>query len=156
MQGFFNSRNSITVIYHINKLKNKNLAIGSQARGPLVATASGLHHSHSNTRSEPRLWPIPHLIATLDPLTHWARPEIKPTTSWFLVRFISATPQRELLEKEILKNIWQSTKNSGLGNLKVVSLEGKKTDYTWVLSKIKNRMKSNNCYKYVSKIEHKS
>ena len=31
-------------------------------------------------------------------LTHWARPGIKPTTSWFLNGFISAVPQQELLE----------------------------------------------------------
>ena len=30
-------------------------------------------------------------------LTHWARPGIEPTTSWFLVRFASAAPQWELL-----------------------------------------------------------
>ena len=47
---------------------------------PVGTTAAGLHLSHSNTRS----------------LTHWARPRIKPTTSWFLVGFISAAPQREL------------------------------------------------------------
>ena len=29
-------------------------------------------------------------------LTHWTRPGIKPTTSWFLVIFISAAPQQEL------------------------------------------------------------
>ena len=28
-------------------------------------------------------------------LTHWARPWIKPSTSWFLVRFISPVPQQE-------------------------------------------------------------
>ena len=28
---------------------------GTQARGPIGATAAGLHHSRSNTRSEPRL-----------------------------------------------------------------------------------------------------
>ena len=27
----------------------------SQARGPIGATAAGLHHSHSNARSKPRL-----------------------------------------------------------------------------------------------------
>ena len=36
--------------------------------------------AHGNTRS----------------LTHWARPGIKPATSWFLVGFISAAPQWEL------------------------------------------------------------
>ena len=30
-------------------------------------------------------------------LTHWARPGIEPTTSWFWVGFISAVPQREFL-----------------------------------------------------------
>ena len=29
-------------------------------------------------------------------LNPWARPEIKPTISWFLVGFVSALPQREL------------------------------------------------------------
>ena len=38
---------------------------GSQARGPFGATAAGLYHSHSNTRS----------------LTQWVRPGIEPTTS---------------------------------------------------------------------------
>ena len=36
--------------------------------------------AHSNARS----------------LTHWARPGTEPTTSWFLVGFISTAPQREL------------------------------------------------------------
>ena len=31
-------------------------------------------------------------------LTHWARPGIEPKTSWFLVGFISAVPQRERLQ----------------------------------------------------------
>ena len=30
-------------------------------------------------------------------LTHWERPGIKPATSWFLVRFVSTAPRRELL-----------------------------------------------------------
>ena len=29
-------------------------------------------------------------------LTHWARPGMEPTTPWFLVSFVSATPWREL------------------------------------------------------------
>ena len=40
---------------------------GSQARGPTGAVAAGLHHSHSNVGSEPRLRPTPQLMATLDP-----------------------------------------------------------------------------------------
>ena len=39
----------------------------SQARGQIGATAAGLHHSHSNARSELLLWPTPQLTATMDP-----------------------------------------------------------------------------------------
>ena len=38
---------------------------GSQARSWIGAVASGLHHSHSNARSEPHLWPTPQLTAVL-------------------------------------------------------------------------------------------
>ena len=38
---------------------------GSQARGRIRAVAVSLCHSHM--RSEPCLWPIPQLIAMLDP-----------------------------------------------------------------------------------------
>ena len=40
---------------------------GSQARGLIRAIAAGLHHSHSHTRSELHLRPIPQLTATPDP-----------------------------------------------------------------------------------------
>ena len=40
---------------------------GSQARGPIRATATSLHHSHSNIRSKPHLQPTPQLTAMLDP-----------------------------------------------------------------------------------------
>ena len=40
---------------------------GSQVRGPTGATTVGLHHSHSNIRSELRLEPTPQLMATPDP-----------------------------------------------------------------------------------------
>ena len=39
---------------------------GSQARGQIGVAAAGLHHSHSNAKSEPRLQP-PQLMATLHP-----------------------------------------------------------------------------------------
>ena len=38
----------------------------SQGSGQTGAAAAGLHHSHSNARSELRLQPIPQLLATLD------------------------------------------------------------------------------------------
>ena len=37
------------------------------ACGSSQAIAAGLHHSHSNIRSEPRLQPTPQLMATPDP-----------------------------------------------------------------------------------------
>ena len=40
---------------------------GSQVRGLIRAIAAGLHHSHSNTGSEPYLWPTPQLTTTPDP-----------------------------------------------------------------------------------------
>jgi len=40
---------------------------GSQARGLIGAAATGLHHSHSNAGSEPRLRPTPQLMAMPDP-----------------------------------------------------------------------------------------
>ena len=39
----------------------------SQGRGWIGATTAGLHHSHSNTGSEPRLPSTPQLMATPDP-----------------------------------------------------------------------------------------
>ena len=39
----------------------------SQTGGPIGAAATGLHQSHSNTGSEPRLQPTPQLTATPDP-----------------------------------------------------------------------------------------
>ena len=40
---------------------------GSQARGLIGSVTASLHHSHSNTRSEPRLCPTPQLTAMSDP-----------------------------------------------------------------------------------------
>ena len=40
---------------------------GSQARGPIGATAASLRRSHSNTGSELHLQPTPQLMATPDP-----------------------------------------------------------------------------------------
>ena len=39
----------------------------SQAKGWIGATAAGLPHSHSNTRSEPFLWLTPQLMAMPNP-----------------------------------------------------------------------------------------
>ena len=68
----------------------------SQAQGRIGATATGLCHSHSNTRSELSLQPTPQLMVRS--LTHLARPGIEPVSSWKLVRFVSAELQQELLK----------------------------------------------------------
>ena len=73
---------------------------GSQARGLIGAVAASLCHCHSNARSELRLQPTSTYTtahSSAGSLTHWARPGIEPTTSWFLVRFVSAAPRQELL-----------------------------------------------------------
>ena len=57
---------------------------GSQARGWTGAAAAGLHHSNAES------------------LTHWVRPGIEPASPWIIVGFISAVPQRELLEWQFL------------------------------------------------------
>ena len=75
---------------------------GSQARDRIGWTAAGLHHSHSNTRSKLHLWPPPKLTAMRDPLTHWTRPGIKPTSSLMLARFLYAEPWWEFLYCRLL------------------------------------------------------
>ena len=40
---------------------------GSQARGQIGAVVTGLHHSHSNARTEPYLQPTPQLTTMPDP-----------------------------------------------------------------------------------------
>ena len=68
----------------------------SQARGLIRATAASLHHSHSNARSK-RVCGVPYRDhGNARSLTHCTRPEIEPTSSWILVRFVSTAPQQEL------------------------------------------------------------
>jgi len=65
---------------------------GSQARGLMAAVATGPHQSHSNAGSEPHLLPTPRFTAMPDPQpTEQGRnlAGIEPTTSWFLVGFVS-------------------------------------------------------------------
>ena len=68
---------------------------GSQAaKGGIRDVATGLHHSHSNTGSEPHLWPTRQLTATPDPQLR-VRPGIEAVFSWMLVRFVSTEPWQE-------------------------------------------------------------
>ena len=72
-------------------------AYGSpQARGQIGAIAAGLHHSHSNTGSEPHLQPTPKAHCNAGSLINWVRPGIEPSSSWILVGFITTEPQWEL------------------------------------------------------------
>ena len=69
---------------------------GFQAKGQIRAVAAGLHHSHSNARSELCLWPTPQFTGNTGSLTHWAWPGIEPTSSRILVRFVTTELQQEL------------------------------------------------------------
>ena len=69
---------------------------GSQARGLVYATATAmLDLSH--------IFDLPHAYGNAGSLTHWARPGIKPASSWILVRFITTEPQWALLSQCIWK-----------------------------------------------------
>ena len=58
---------------------------GSQAQGWIGAAVAGLGHSRSNTGSEPHLWPMPQLVAILNPLGEARdRTHILMGTSWVL------------------------------------------------------------------------
>ena len=60
----------------------------SWARGWIGAVAAGLRHSHSSGDAS-HICHLHYSSQQCGSLTHWARPGIKPTTSWFLVRFIN-------------------------------------------------------------------
>ena len=66
----------------------------SQTRGRITDTAAGLHHSHSNARSEPHynLYHSSWQCWSLNPLS-----EARDWFSWFQVGFISAVPHWELM-----------------------------------------------------------
>ena len=53
------------------------------------------------------------------------KPGIEPATSWFLVRLVSAVPQRELLNKKkflIVKTHLHHSKVYGLGHFKYIGI----------------------------------
>ena len=67
----------------------------SQARGQIRAVAASLHHSHNTTiQATSVTYTTAH--GNAESLSHWARPGIKPVSSWILVRFIFAEPRQEL------------------------------------------------------------
>ena len=69
-QGPWEGRISLNIIlfFFFFLFRATSVAYGrSQARGPITAAVAGLHHSHRITRSKPRLWPTPKLMAMLEP-----------------------------------------------------------------------------------------
>ena len=94
----------------------------SQVRGRIRAAAAGLHHGHSNARSEPHLRPTPPLTAT---------PGIESATSWFLIGFVSVAPRQELLFYQFRRSISQLYRLLS-GNLsKLSSLQGLLFNSSW-------------------------
>ena len=69
---------------------------GSRARGRIGAAAAGLHHSHWQCGIQAVSSTYTTAQGNNGSLTHWARPGMEPSTSRFLVGFVSAAPQREL------------------------------------------------------------
>ena len=70
---------------------------GSQARDLIRAVATGLHHSHSNAKSEPHLRPIPQLMAMLDPQPTEQGQGSNPKPHGSQLDLLTSEPQRELL-----------------------------------------------------------
>ena len=67
--------------------KAASVAYGSSpARGQIRAAAASYRHSY--TRSQLCLWPTLQAHGNAGSLTYWARPEIKPTSSWILAGFL--------------------------------------------------------------------
>ena len=71
---------------------------GSQAKGQIGAVTAGLHHSRSNTESEPRLWPLPQITAMPD-LGHAQQGQgSNPHPHGYQSGSLTTEPWRELLK----------------------------------------------------------
>ena len=69
---------------------------GSLARGLIGATGASLRHSPSKCWIQASSVACTTAHGKAESLTHWARPWIQSTTSWFLVGFVSTAPLWEL------------------------------------------------------------
>ena len=88
---------------------------GSQARGPIRATAAGLHQIQATATPDPSRVHDPHPArGNAGSPTHQARPGIKPTTSWLLVELASTVPSREL---QILISVPAATLHNSWGHI---------------------------------------
>jgi len=88
--------NHTTILFFFFCLFRATLVAPGSSQGRGWIRAAGLHHSHSNSRSELYLQPIPQLMGNARSLTHWMGPRIEPVSSWILVRFVTIKPQWEL------------------------------------------------------------
>ena len=77
---------------------------GSQARGPIGATAAGLHHSHSHAGSEPCLRPTPQrAMPAPSPAEQGQGPNPQPHGSQS--DSLTTAPRRELLCRSLRREI---------------------------------------------------
>ena len=78
----------------------------SLARDRIRAATAGLHHSHSNAkiRAMSVIYTTGHSYT--GSLTHWVRPGSEPTSSWILVRFLTAEPRWEILKISLHPSIF--------------------------------------------------
>ena len=72
---------------------------GSQSRGLIGAVAAGLHQSHSNGGSEPRLQPTPQFRATPDSQPTEQGQGSNPKPHGSLSDSLTTVPRRELLNR---------------------------------------------------------
>ena len=68
----------------------------SQARGKMEAAATSLRHSPQQHRFRAAFATYTTANSNDSSITHWARPRIKPMSSWMPVVFVTAEPWQEL------------------------------------------------------------
>ena len=74
--------------------KSRHVAYGSsQARGPRLGAAAGLHHSHSNVGFKPTSTTYATTCSNAGSLTHRTKPGIKPTSSRRLCQVLNPPSQ---------------------------------------------------------------
>ena len=85
--------NEVLLLHSTRKSVCVCVCVVPRPRDQIGAVAASLHYSHSNDRSKLPLWPTyTTALGNTRFLTHWARPGIKPKSSWILVRFFTTEP----------------------------------------------------------------
>ena len=85
LQTFFHY--SFFVLFYLCflRLHLQHMEVSRLGKGWIRAAAASICHSHSNTISEPHLWPMPQVGS----LTHWMRPRIEHASSWTLCQVLN-------------------------------------------------------------------